>query len=136
MTRDPTIPRRMPPAVERALLEKLGWRNRPKPVDLYAAVFEVLAAMQAKGGSVESNDEPTPAEFLDRARRFERAAWHNIETGHPDTMPAVLHLAAHALELTLKAVLLREGRSAAELKRAQLRSRHRLHVAPGGNRFP
>ena len=58
----------MPAAVERALIEKLGWRNRPNPVDLYAAVYEVLEAMQAKGGGVESNDEPTPAEFLDRVR--------------------------------------------------------------------
>ena len=28
---------------ERALIEKLGWRYRPHPVDLYAAIYEVLA---------------------------------------------------------------------------------------------
>ena len=38
----------MPAAVERALIEKLGWRNRPNPVDLYAAVYEVLEAMQVQ----------------------------------------------------------------------------------------
>ena len=48
MTRDPTIPRLMPAAVERALIEKLGWHYRPNPVDLYAAVYEVLEAMQAR----------------------------------------------------------------------------------------
>jgi hypothetical protein len=37
MSADPIMPRRMPPAVERALREKLGWRNRPSPVDLYMA---------------------------------------------------------------------------------------------------
>ena len=110
------MPKRMPAAVERALIEMLGWRDRPNPVDLYAAVYETLA-VETKPYSAGS-DEPTPAEFLDRARRFERAAWHNIDTGQRYTMPAVLHLAAHALELTLKAVLLREGWTAAELKRA------------------
>lgn len=39
---DPPMPRRMPPAVERALAEVLGWRNTPNPVELYDAVREAL----------------------------------------------------------------------------------------------
>ena len=39
---DPTMPRQMPPEVERALREVLGWRNRPAPVDVYMAVRDVL----------------------------------------------------------------------------------------------
>jgi hypothetical protein len=38
----------MPGAVERALLEKLGWRDRPAPVDLYAAIYEALVEAEAK----------------------------------------------------------------------------------------
>jgi hypothetical protein len=36
----------MPPAVERALREKLGWRNRPNPIDLYMAVRDALVGAE------------------------------------------------------------------------------------------
>jgi len=45
---------------ERSLIEKLGWRSRPNPVDLYAAVYEALEAMQAKGGSTQMEIRPNP----------------------------------------------------------------------------
>jgi hypothetical protein len=43
MPADPLMPRQMPLAVERALREKLGWRYRPSPIDLYMAIRDVLA---------------------------------------------------------------------------------------------
>jgi hypothetical protein len=49
MTRDPTMPRQLPPAVERALTEVMGWRNRPNPVDLYNAIRDVLVEAQETG---------------------------------------------------------------------------------------
>jgi hypothetical protein len=39
---DPTMPRLMPPAVERALRVKFGWRDRPGPIDLYNAIRDAL----------------------------------------------------------------------------------------------
>jgi hypothetical protein len=50
MPADPSMPRQMPPAVERALREKLGWRNRPNPVDIYNAVRDGLVEAQAASG--------------------------------------------------------------------------------------
>ena len=37
----------MPQAVERALIEKMGWRDRPNPIDLYCAIREALEKEQA-----------------------------------------------------------------------------------------
>ena len=47
---DPTMPRQMPPEVERALREKLGWRNRPGPIDVYLAIRDALLERQAREG--------------------------------------------------------------------------------------
>jgi hypothetical protein len=46
---DPTMPRQLPPSVERALRDKLGWRDRPNRVDLYNAIRDALEEAQAGG---------------------------------------------------------------------------------------
>ena len=47
MPADPTMPRQLPPAVERALREVLGWRARPAPVDVYMAIRDTLLEAEA-----------------------------------------------------------------------------------------
>ena len=43
------MPRQMPPAVERALRELMGWRNAaPARVDFYMAIRDALEAEQAR----------------------------------------------------------------------------------------
>ena len=47
--RDPTMPRKMPPAVERALREVIGWRNAAAaPIDFYNAIYDELVAAEAE----------------------------------------------------------------------------------------
>jgi hypothetical protein len=48
---DPTMPRQMPPSVERRLREVLGWGNRPNRIDLYMAIRDALAEAQAASGA-------------------------------------------------------------------------------------
>jgi hypothetical protein len=55
---DPTMPRQLPPHVERALREKLGWRNRPNPVDLYLAIRDALIEAEAASGGGRPLDPP------------------------------------------------------------------------------
>jgi hypothetical protein len=51
---DPTMPRQLPPAVERRLRDVLGWRNRPNPIDLYMAIRDTLVEVQTgRGGASE-----------------------------------------------------------------------------------
>jgi hypothetical protein len=46
MKPDPTMPRVMPPAIERSLREVLGWRDRPNPIDLYMAIKDELERVE------------------------------------------------------------------------------------------
>jgi hypothetical protein len=49
MTRDPTMPRKMPPAVERALKELIGWRKAAAaPIDYYMAIYDELVVAEER----------------------------------------------------------------------------------------
>lgn len=54
MSTDPTIPKRMPKRVERELLNVLGWRGRPNPIDLYNAIRDAL--LEAPRDHEDSNE--------------------------------------------------------------------------------
>ena len=43
---DPSMPRQMPPLIERKLREVLAWRLRPNPIDLYMAIRDALEEEQ------------------------------------------------------------------------------------------
>jgi hypothetical protein len=69
---DPTMPRQMPPVVERALQDALGWRNRPKPLTscTRSARWEEESTLRA-GSCALGENRDTPA-ILDRHTVFER----------------------------------------------------------------
>ena len=48
MPADLLMPRQLSPAVERALRNVLGWRNRPAPIDVYMAIRDALAEEQKR----------------------------------------------------------------------------------------
>jgi hypothetical protein len=58
MSADPTMPRQLPPQVERALRERLGWCARPNPVDCYMAVGDALVETASGPGRPLYPPEP------------------------------------------------------------------------------